>query len=233
MGLLILIIIILIFLFWYNRPPELNGVVLFFANIGSGKTTLLSKIAIQEQRKIQKGKSKYKYIISNAHIHGCSYVTDIRGLLQRGALQDCLILLDEGSIIYNNRKNTMKDKEIQFFKLIRHYRCTCVVVSQSHEDIDITLRRLYTQIYLLNKIFCFTLIRPIKKMVGIDEISHQIIDKYRFTIFFSYSIFFRPLYYKLFNSWWIPSDIPLIDPEQLEIIDALPQEEPDTELVIN
>ena len=151
MVILIFIVVILMLLFKYFSPPKPSGVVLYFANIGTGKTTLLSKIAIKEQRLMKKGKSKYKYIVSNALISGVTYIPNIRDLLKRGAMQHTLILIDEGSIVYNNRKMNLSDMEVQYFKFIRHYTSTLIVLSQSHDDIDVTLRRLYTQIYILRK----------------------------------------------------------------------------------
>ena len=216
---LIVIILILIFLFWLNSPKKPTGVVLYFANVGTGKTTLLSKFAYEENKRIAKGKSKYKYIMSNATISGTIHIPDLRAFMKKGAVQDTLILIDEGSIVYNNRKMNLTEAEIQWFKLIRHYRCSTIVVSQAYNDIDVTLRRLYTQLYLLNYMPLFTLIRPIKKTVGIDDMTHDIVDKYSFRSPFSWRIFTRPLYFKYFDSWWIPSDVPIHDLSQKEIME--------------
>lgn len=207
----ILIILILVVLFKVFEPPKPTGVVLYFANIGTGKTTFLSKIAIKEQRRMARGKSKYTHICSNALISGVTYIPDVRALLKKSAFANTLILIDEGSIVYNNRKMNLTDAEIQYFKLIRHYKSDLIVLSQSYDDIDVTLRRLYTQIFILRRLPIFTLVQPIKKRVGIDETTKQIIDEYRFTIFFSWRVFCRPIYFKYFNSWWIPSDVAIAD----------------------
>ena len=216
MGWLVGLFLLIIFMFLINSPGNNTGVVLYFANIGSGKTTYLSKLAIKELKKIKKGKSKYKYVVSNAIISGVIYVPDIRKLMKAGALKDTLLLIDEGSIEYNNRKQNLTELEITWFKLIRHYNCSTIVLSQSYDDIDITLRRLYTEIYILNRLPWVTLIRPIKKYVGIDEVSNQIVDKYKFKIPFTWRVFIRPIYFKYFNSWWIPDNIYIHDLEQYE-----------------
>jgi len=196
-----------------------NGVVLYFANIGTGKTTFLSKIAIKEQKKMEKGKSKYKCIVSNARIHGVVFIEDLRGLIKEGALKDTLLLIDEASIIYNNRKQNLTEREIQWFKLIRHYNSSTIVLSQSYDDIDITLRRLYTEIYIMSRLPWFTLIRPIKKYVGIDEATGQIVDKYKFKFPTNWRLFCRPLYFKYFDSWWIPKNVPIHDLEYYEKVE--------------
>lgn len=205
------------FLLFAFRPKEPNGIVLYFANVGTGKTTFLAKIAQKEIKRIRKGKSRFKYIASNAQIEGTRYIPDLRAIMKSGAMPDTLLLIDEASIEYNNKKQNLNDIELQIFKLIRHYNMTAIVVSQSYNDIDVTLRRLYTEIYLLNYLPWFTMIRPIKKYVGIDDATHDIVDMYKFRFFFSYRFFLRPKYFKYFNSWWIPSHIHLHDLEDFKI----------------
>lgn len=209
---LVLALLLIVFLFWVSEPKR-GQVVLYFANIGTGKTTYLSKLAIEEQRKIKKGKSRFKHIVSNALISGVIYEPDIRKLLKHGALQHTLILIDEGSIVYNNRKMNLTESEIQYFKLIRHYTSSLIVCSQSYDDIDVTLRRLYSEIYLLRYLPFFTLVQPIKKKVGIDETTKQIIDEYQFKWPFSWRLFLRPIYFKYFNSWWIPENVDIFNLE--------------------
>lgn len=196
---IIIIILILLFLIFFNRPTD-GQVVLIFANIGAGKTTLLARYAQRELKKIKKGKSKFETIISNTPISGCLYVPNIRSLLQVSAPEKTLFLIDEAGIVWNNRKMKISDKEIEYIKLIRHYDSKMVCISQSYDDVDITIRRIYTSMYLLNKIGFLTIIRPIRKYVTIDSETEQIIDGYKFKTIFSYGYLFRPLYYKYFDT---------------------------------
>lgn len=211
MMIIIGILLFIIFLFWLGGEKETSGLTLYFANIGTGKTTLLSKLTQEELKRMKKGKSKYDYIVSNACISGVTYIPNIRDILKHSAIAKTLILIDEGSIVYNNRKMNMTEAEIQYYKLIRHYTSKCIVVSQSYDDIDVTLRRLYSSIYLLRWLPFFTLIQPIKKKVGIDETTKQIIDEYQFKNPFTWRLFCRPMYFKYFNSWWIPEDVTIYD----------------------
>ncbi|HTO15429.1 MAG TPA: zonular occludens toxin domain-containing protein [Edaphocola sp.] len=201
--------LVLIFVFiglcFFNRIQEGNC-VLIFANIGAGKTTLLSRYAQKELKKIKKGKSKFKSIIANTPIAGCVYVPNIRGLLQTSSPEHTLILVDEAGIVWNNRKMKIKDEEIEYLKLIRHYHSKLVAISQSHDDVDITIRRIYTNMYLLNKISQYTLVRPIRKYVSIDKETEQIIDGYKFRSVFSWGLLFRPFYYKYFDSYYKPDN---------------------------
>ena len=202
---ILLILVILVFLFWFNRQKEGNC-VLIFANIGAGKTTLLSRYAQKELRKIKKGKSAFKYIISNTPISGCIYVPSIRDMLKHSSPEETLILVDEAGIVWNNRKMRITDQEIEYLKMIRHYKSKLVAISQSFDDVDITIRRLYTNMYLLNKIGGITLVRPIKKFVKIDEETEQIIDGYCFKSLFSWGLLYRRLYYSYFDTFFKPNN---------------------------
>jgi len=219
-----IIIIILLYIKFMNRTPVPKGVQLYFANIGAGKTTLLSKIVYQVSKPrywfgIKKfyRKPVYDLILSNCLIDGTYYTSNFRFLCKQIAVAGTLIIIDEGSIEYNNRsfadkKNALTFEEIQYLKLIRHYQSCIVIVSQSYEDIDVTLRRLYTHIYLLEYLpFGLTLIKQIKKHINIDKETGQIIEKYHFVNPFAYRLLWRPKYFKYFDSWWIPEGFPVLN----------------------
>jgi len=214
---IILIITIFIYIIFIHKiifkyKVGKGNIVLIFANIGSGKTTLLAKIAQDELRRIKKGVSSYIDIVSNVHIKGVKYVPDIRELLKQGMLIDTLILLDEGSIVYNNRAMNLTKMEIEEFKLIRHYECSLVVLSQDFEDIDITLRRLYTQIFILKNIGNVINMKKVKKFITIDEETQSFVNGYEYTSFlFGNTFIYRPFYYHLFDSYTTPDYIPLLN----------------------
>lgn len=197
----VVIVMIYMILRYFCKVKE-GEMVLIFANIGAGKTTLLARYAQRELKKIKKGKSKFLHVISNTPVAGCIYVPDIRKLLQTGAPEKTLFLVDEAGIVYNNRKMKITDPEIEYLKLIRHYDSKMICISQSYEDVDITIRRIYTSMFILNKLPWVTLIRPIKKYVTIDKETEQIIDGYKFRTIFSWGLIFRPKYFKFFDTKW-------------------------------
>lgn len=176
---------------------------LFFANPGAGKTTLLAKVANDELKRRRKN---YEKVYANFPLKG-AHMIDVKdlGVLH---LEDCLILIDEGGLEFNNRKMKMSDAQTYFFKMHRHYNTDIVIVSQSYDDIDITIRRLYDEMYLLKRSIIQTLsfdllhissYRRIRKRISIDEESKQIVDAYNF---FGLPRFFnRRKYYHLFDSW--------------------------------
>lgn len=202
---MVVILLLIALIIWFGRVKE-GSCVLIFANIGAGKTTLLARYAQRELKKIKKGKSKYKYVISNTPISGVTYIPKIRKLLQNSCPENTLILVDEAGIVWNNRKMKITDEEIEYIKLIRHYQSKIIAISQSHEDVDITIRRLYTNIYLLNKVLPITLLRPIKKYVTIDKETEQIVDGYKFRFINSWGILYRRRYYNCFDTYWKPDN---------------------------
>jgi len=120
-------------------------------------------------------------------------------------MENAKIIIDEAGIEFNNREfKTFPQTAVYFFKYHRHYRCSVDVFSQSYEDMDITLRRLAQNYYVVKKSlvpFC-VVCRRIRRRVGIDENTHQIIDEYSFDfpVIGTRRIFSPPLW-KLFNSY--------------------------------
>lgn len=165
---------------------------------GSGKTTFaawLSKYDLKHKRNVY----------SNVPIKDTYKIekTDIGNfLLEHGSL-----IIDEAGIDYNNRnstkktsKNYMSDEEIKFYKYHRHFDMDIHIFSQAL-DVDVTLRRLSSEIYLVKKSFIpFCIKRKrILYRIGIDKETRQLRDEYYFQLFGTRYIF-SPILWKLFNS---------------------------------
>ena len=153
-------------------------------------------------------KSKYFHrhidVYSNVPITG-AYMLDARNDLGVNHLQDAKVIIDEAGVEFNNRNyKNFPQEAVFFFKYHRHYGCSVDVFSQSYEDMDVTLRRLAQNYYVVKKSlvpFC-VVCRRIKRRVGIDETTHQITDMYYFglPVIGTRRIFSPPLW-KLFNSY--------------------------------
>lgn len=192
---------------------EVGQMHLIFAPIGTGKSTLLARIAHMEQKRIEKERSPFKYIVSDVHIKGCLYVPNIRDLLKKGMFKNALLLSDEAGVSYSNRAMNMTAQEIEEAKLLRHYDCTFLFISQNHEDLDVVLRRLYTKISLLRSYGDYTIIKDIGKTIDINE-EGKIDDRYHFYSFLLFNkAFYKPAYYHMFDSYYKPAHIPVIDIE--------------------
>lgn len=187
----------------FRKPKKSNTLRIYFGVPGSGKTTLCAFFT--------KRYSKFWPVFSNVPIQG-AYKYDIKDIGHYD-ISNCVLLLDEASIDYNNRNwkhGNMDQAAIKWWKLHRHAGVMAVLFSQSWNDCDATLRRLSTQLYLVKKSlipFVITTCR-IKRSIGIDDNSHEPCDIYKFDHplirIFTNKRYFAPKYWKMFDSWAMP-----------------------------
>lgn len=192
----------------------------FFGSPGVGKTTLACRFA-------KKNGKIYKHTFCNFEnkVPGCG-TADLDGLGTWTFPRGSYIAVDEAGIEYNSRKTkTLPQPFIRWIKKHRHYGCDLDYFSQSWEDIDITIRRLYNELWYMYRFGPFTLCRRLYKRVTVDKQTEQIIDGYRMSsmlwlLFWplqlgwpfdkKFMLLFRPFYYKYFDSWEI-DELPVKD----------------------
>lgn len=203
-----------------KHPLQLN---VYFGVPGSGKTTYaayLVKNALRESLVIKlcrrfpcrftnwilNGKNwKRPYPVwSNVPIAGTLRL-DARNDIGIYMIQDGKMIIDEAGVEFNSRNyKNFPQQAIKFFKYHRHYGISVDVFSQSFEDMDITLRRLAQNFYVVRRsLFPFFVVtKRIRRKVGIDDTSHQLVDAYSFglPIFDTKWIFCPPLW-RMFNSY--------------------------------
>lgn len=163
-------------------------IAIYFGSPGAGKTTLACRLIKQSRR-------RYAYTFCD---FGCKIAdfdnVDLTGLGKWTFPPNSLLVCDEAGITYNSRKfKTMPQETIKWYKLHRHYGVDCIMMSQSWEDMDITMRRLADRLYYIRKFGPFTLIRRVYKRVTIDEKTEQIIDGYKMVSLVY--LLLKPLYY--------------------------------------
>lgn len=175
------------------------SIKIYFGVPGSGKTTLAAKIVHDN---LKKGIKTF----SNVPIKG-SLTFDAPDI-GKYDISDGDMVLDEAGIVFNSRKfKSLPQSTIEWFKLSRHYGIKNIhVFSQSYEDMDITLRRLADEIYVIKRsvipfVFCM---RRIKVKVGIDEDTHQITDQYFFQ-FLGVRPYLGYHFWHMFDSWSAPN----------------------------
>lgn len=219
-------IYVVLFLFLYRwllpRPPKqiLN---VYFGVPGSGKTTFaayLAKQSMKQSRIITWAQQhpgnfsdrllssrffkRRQPVWSNVPITG-TYALDPSKDIGHHMMVGGKVIIDEAGIEYNNRNfKSFGVDAIYWYKYHRHYQCSVDVFSQSYEDMDITLRRLAQNYFVVKKSLLpkFIVCKKIRRKVGIDENTHQIIDHY----YFGFPILdtkwvFSPPLWKLFNSF--------------------------------
>lgn len=183
---------------------------MYFGLPGSGKTTFAAYLT--------KRYSKHKIdVYSNYPIKGALRLDTNQ--IGRIDYSDCLMIIDEASIDYNNRNyKSMPKQAIAWFKMHRHYSTEIAILSQAWNDVDITLRRLCQRYYVIKKSaipFFISLVR-INRSFDINEQSKEPCDAYSFDSpiirIFTTRRIFTPVLWKLFDSWDRP-ELPKISKE--------------------
>lgn len=167
---------------------------IYFGVPGSGKTTFAAYLSRKRLKK--KGT-----VFSNVPIKGTYQLNPVEDLGTYDT-SNALIIVDEAGIEYNNRNfKNFKKNNLEFYKYHRHYKCDVAIFSQDYADMDLKLRKLATQYFLVQKSFFpfFIKRKLIRKKIGIDELTHDIIDQYYFVLFGSKWIF-CPKLWKMFNT---------------------------------
>ena len=203
-----------------KHPLQLN---VYFGVPGSGKTTYAAYLAKAAQREsiiirlCRRCPCRFTNWILNGNSWKRAYPVwsnvPIAGTLRLNAredigvhmIQDGKMIIDEAGVEFNSRNyKTFPQTAIKFFKYHRHYGVSVDVFSQSFEDMDVTLRRLAQNFYVVRKTFIpfFITTKRIRRRVGIDDKTHQICDAYAFglPILDTKRIFCPPLW-KMFNSY--------------------------------
>lgn len=209
-----------------KHPLQLN---VYFGVPGSGKTTYAAYLAREAQResKVLRLCRRFPCRFTNWILNGKNWKrpypvwsnVPISGTLRINAkedlginlIQDGKLIIDEAGVEFNNRDyKSFPKPAIKFFKYHRHYGVSVDVFSQSFEDMDVTLRRLAQNFYVVKRsvIPWFITTKLIRRKVGIDETSHQLVDAYSFgfPVFDTKWIFCPPLW-RMFNSYDI-EDLP-------------------------
>lgn len=180
--------------------------IMIFGKKGSGKTTYIAKMS---QKYIKKG---YK-VYSNVAIPG-TLLYDPSDIGLNTFEPDSIVFCDEIGLIWNNRdfKNFQRYVR-EWFKYQRQYKICMYAFSQAF-DIDKQLRDLTDQIYIISRLGKFSLLRPVRKKIGVhvnpETGEGQLCDSYQLGSIFSLKFTFMPRYYGFFKSFNPPS-LPLIN----------------------
>jgi DNA helicase HerA-like ATPase len=172
-----------------SKPVSLS---LYFGVPGAGKSTFAAYLAKKDMKKGRK-------VWSNFGITGAMKVE--KGDIGHVMIHDGRLIIDEAGLEYDNRKMSMTDAEIYFYKYHRHYQLDVDFFSQGL-DVDIKIRKLARHIYLIKPSLLpfFIKRKEIGRRVGISDVTKEIIDEYFFVPLGSKYIFCPPLW-KLFNTY--------------------------------
>lgn len=200
----------------------------YFGLPGSGKTTFLTMIAQKELRKLRRGRSRYKHILTNFYCKGCERIE--YNDFGKYDIQNSLILFDEITLDADSRnfKQFSQEKK-EAFILHRHACNDIIYFTQQWDGVDKKIRDLTANLYYVKKVFAniplmkpfqiFSVANQVYRTLEINEYSKEIITGYRFPNWLEKLLgvtkqrCFRMRWYKFFDSW----DMPKIKPAYLYV----------------
>lgn len=182
----------------------------FFGLPGCGKSTFLAMLAQKELRRIAKGKSKYKHVLTNFYCSGCE-VIDYQQL-GHFEIKDSLILLDEITLDADSRNFKQFDSYHKYFFLMhRHYGCDVVYFTQQYDAVDKKIRDITSELWFVQKIAWFSCAKRIWRVLEINEQTKEIVQGYRFSNLIEI-LFMRPRKWCFRPSWYRYFDSFVVDP---------------------
>lgn len=170
------------------------AVILFFGLPGSGKSTYAAKIVHDNTKR--NIKTYCNFPVSGAIPFSAA---------EFGERCFCCgdMIIDEAGIDFNSRYwKAVKSGVIDFLKRYRHFHIRNIYVfSQAPDDVDITIRRLASSaFYVRRSIFGLSTLRELRLYFEIDEQTHEPHIGWRFRKPNFPRFFFRPRYYRMFES---------------------------------
>lgn len=169
-------------------------VSIYFGVPGSGKTTLAAWLVKHDLRRGGR-------VWSNVPITG-AYKLEPKDDIGKYMICGGRVIIDEAGLEYNNRDfKEFSKNSLYFYKYHRHYELAVDVFSQGYNDMDKKIRDLAQRLYVVRKSILpwFVYRRRIRKKVGINEYTKEIIDDYEFVPWSRKYIFCPPLW-KTFNT---------------------------------
>lgn len=189
------------------------SVSLYFGLPGCGKSTMLARLAWKGVHS-----HRYQYIFSNVGINIPGVTLIDNSCIGKFDLHDCLILIDEATLYADSRdyKNFSKSS-MTYFLEHRHYNADIVLFTQQWDGVDRKIRVITDRVYYVFKgkilghwistvwRIPYGILFPNPKKTG-DKLG-EIIQGYSkpplFVRLFALR-FYRPKYYKFFDSWERP-----------------------------
>lgn len=174
---------------------------MYIGKKGCGKTCTLAKFALKYSKK---GYTVYTNVegISN------TLLFDPRQLDTLTPAPQSVILIDEVGLIWDAR-NFKTFKANEWFKYSRQYKCKVIMFSQAfNSDLDLKIRNLVDNLYLMTRIGKGVIYRPVVKKLGIVQKTDgtgDLADTYRYAGLLSWKFTFLPRYYGLFQTYNPPA----------------------------
>lgn len=204
---------------------------LYFGLPGSGKSTIATALAVREGDRILSGKSRYKYVYCNFPVNHPAVLPLRFDWLGKYDIRDALVVIDEATLYADSRDHkSFRYQTKEFFLLHRHFKVDIALFCQQWDSVDKKIRVITDSVYyvykgrLTGKFFTrmykvpYGIIIPDPKKDSSEKLG-EIVQGYCKPSFLSRLLspwFFRPRWYKYFDSFATP-EYPPIPPDQLKL----------------
>lgn len=198
---ILIILIAILFLRWFFVDKNFYSTDMYIGKKGSGKTCTIAKLALKYQKK---GYLVYSNVDTISNI----LYFNPRDLSTCAPKPNSVLLIDEVGLIWDNR-DFANFKANEFFKYARQYKCKVILFSQAF-DIDLKIRNLVDNMFLMTKIGKVCLYRPVVKKLGVvkrQDGTGGLEDTYSYRSIFSYRFTYLPRYYGMFKTYNPPERI--------------------------
>lgn len=191
-------------------------IFIYFGKPRSGKTTMLANYVRRNDRNKKLNELLHYDLF---HVYDKIYSTDyIRGTIKIspydiGAFKpepNSLFLVPEAGVWFNNRMSRYVPKHCtDFFAVHGHYEVDIVCDSQA-VDVDKKLRDRCQLCYIVNRFGPFSRSIAVRKFIGVDNNTHDLVEGYSLPGLFTkiidffmghYRILYRPFVYDFFDSY--------------------------------
>lgn len=209
----LIIFFVLVCILIYNvfkfRIPK--GMTLFVGVPGSGKTTICARLKQLHDKSIKHKKHKFgNNYFCNVPIVGGQNIDPYKDF-GVNLIEDGIICCDESGVVFNNRNYNKLYKDsnvVEFAKYYRHFGIKSFCLFSQGMDIDVTFVRLADRIAIVTKSILpyFIKVKYARKKVGIDDLTHQLVDMYYFTPLGT-KLVFAPTCWKMFDTYSIPFEL--------------------------
>lgn len=173
-----------------------------------GKTTFAVSMAFKTQNAIEKGRSKYKYVLTN-------FKTNIPGVIYFPfdkigdyCLDHCFVLIDEASLFCDSRDFKIVSKKfLNYMMLHGHDECDFAFFSQVYNGLDKKVRNITVHVYWVYRpffsgLFCSSAVMIPHKLLfpeEVGDIEMGYVKPPLMNRIFARRVF-RPKYYGMFDT---------------------------------
>lgn len=197
-----------VFIYYSSKIQDKYGISMIVGQIGVGKSSIICSLI---RKYLKQGWNVYADFVTN--IPGCRYF-DARNLDAYIPEENSVLFLDEASLVFFSRDFKDFKKYTAYMALCRHFKNKIYMSSQSF-DVDLYIRNRVSNMYLVKRIGCISIMRKIKKLQTVlsaetlsnsqDMKNSGLVDGYKYCSIFEKDgihLFWLPALWKWHDSFY-------------------------------